>query len=78
VICSVGSYEDWRPDAKEFKKSDLGDDMDEWEGERWSDVRSANVRRIVQKVGGMPPTTSSRSSRSSRSGSSRTRMVQTR
>jgi hypothetical protein len=51
VVCSVGSYEDWRSDAKEFKESDLGDPMEEWEGERWADVRSANVRRIVQKVG---------------------------
>lgn len=34
VICyfSGGSYEDWRPDAKQFPKSVLGNDLDGWAG----------------------------------------------
>ncbi|MDO6498206.1 endo alpha-1,4 polygalactosaminidase [Photobacterium sanguinicancri] len=51
VICyfSAGSYEDWRPDAKEFKESDLGNNLDGWPGERWLDIRSKNVISIMTK-----------------------------
>ncbi|KAH6853033.1 glycoside hydrolase superfamily [Alternaria rosae] len=51
VICyfSAGSYEDWRPDASEFKKEDLGRDLDGWPGEKWLDLGSENVRRIMKK-----------------------------
>ena len=51
VICyfSGGSYEDWRDDAGEFAAADLGNDLDGWEGERWLDIRSANVKRIMQE-----------------------------
>ena len=37
VICyiSVGSYEDWRPDAAEFPPELLGKDYDGWPGEKW-------------------------------------------
>lgn len=50
VICyfSAGSYEDWREDKAEFQNSDLGNDLAGWEGERWLDTRSANVRRIMR------------------------------
>ncbi|KAK6537027.1 hypothetical protein TWF281_001230 [Arthrobotrys megalospora] len=49
VICyfSAGSYEDWRPDAKNFTKKDYGEAMDGWEGEWWLDTNSKNVRDIV-------------------------------
>lgn len=49
VICyfSAGSYENWRPDKKNFVKSDLGKALDGWKGERWLNVRSQNVRKIM-------------------------------
>lgn len=52
VICyfSAGSREDWRADAKNYAKSDYGAPLDpEWEGENWVNVKSANVRVIVEK-----------------------------
>lgn len=51
VICyfSAGSYEDWRDDAKDFKKSDLGKPLDGWPGERWIKLSSTNVRNIMKK-----------------------------
>jgi hypothetical protein len=44
VICyiDVGTWEDWRPDAKDFPKSVLGN-SDGWPGERWLDVRRLKV-----------------------------------
>lgn len=49
VICyfSAGSYEDWRPDAKNFTKSDYGDALDGWPGEYWVNTKSENVRNIM-------------------------------
>ncbi|KAK2812024.1 hypothetical protein FQN50_001733 [Emmonsiellopsis sp. PD_5] len=49
VICyfSAGSYEDWRDDIGKFQDSDLGRGLDGWEGERWLDIRSDNVRNIM-------------------------------
>ena len=50
VICyfSAGSYEDWRPDASEFEKEDLGRDLNGWPGEKWLDLNSENVRRVMK------------------------------
>ncbi|KAJ5698427.1 hypothetical protein N7462_000432 [Penicillium macrosclerotiorum] len=50
AICyfSAGSYEDWRPDASKFLESDMGDELDGWPGERWLNVKSANVRTIMK------------------------------
>ncbi len=50
VICyfSAGTYEDWREDATQFLKSDLGNNLEEWEGERWLDIRSDNVQVIMK------------------------------
>ncbi|KAF3910070.1 hypothetical protein AA313_de0200120 [Arthrobotrys entomopaga] len=49
VICyfSAGSYEDWRPDAKNFTEADYGKAMDGWAGEWWLDTNSRNVRNII-------------------------------
>jgi len=49
VICyfSAGSYESYRPDSSEFQPSDLGKELDGWPGERWLDIGSSNVRRIM-------------------------------
>lgn len=51
VICyfSGGSYENWRPDEDQFKSRDLGKALDGWQGERWLDIRSNNVRNIMKK-----------------------------
>ncbi|AKG44598.1 endo alpha-1,4 polygalactosaminidase [Streptomyces xiamenensis] len=47
VICyiSVGSWEDWRPDAGDFPDSVIGNPLDEWEGEQWLDVRQLDTLR---------------------------------
>ncbi|MBM7788242.1 endo alpha-1,4 polygalactosaminidase [Tenggerimyces flavus] len=44
VVCyvSAGSYEDWRPDAGSFPAAVLGLPLDDWEGERWLDIRAFN------------------------------------
>ena len=49
VICyfSAGSYEDWRPDAGNFTKSDYGNGLDGWPGEYWINTKSTNVRNIM-------------------------------
>jgi hypothetical protein len=49
VICyfSAGSYEDWREDSYKFHKEELGEELDGWEDERWLDIRSQNVKRIM-------------------------------
>jgi hypothetical protein len=50
VICyfSAGSSENWRPDFRQFNEMDKGRPLDGWPGERWLDIRSANVRRIMK------------------------------
>ncbi len=49
VICyfSGGSYEDWRDDAADFPAAVLGNNLDDWEGERWLDIRADSVRDIM-------------------------------
>ncbi|MET0155040.1 MAG: endo alpha-1,4 polygalactosaminidase [Rickettsiales bacterium] len=51
IICyfSAGSSENWRPDYKSFTSADKGDPLDDWDGENWLDIRSANVRSIMKK-----------------------------
>lgn len=50
VICyfSAGSYETFRDDAEKFRSTDLGNSLDGWENENWLDIRSVNVRTIMQ------------------------------
>jgi len=50
VVCyfSAGSYEDWRKDATQFERKDLGRPLAGWAGERWLDIRSVKVRGIMQ------------------------------
>ena len=50
VICyfSAGSYEEWRTDAEQFDNKELGNPLDNWPGERWLDIRSTNIRKIMQ------------------------------
>lgn len=49
IICyfSAGSSENWRADYDQFTAADQGKPLDDWAGEKWLDVRSANVRRIM-------------------------------
>lgn len=49
VICyfSAGTYENWRPDANKFSKSDLGSSLPEWQGENWLKISSSSVRTIM-------------------------------
>lgn len=50
VICyfSAGSYENWRDDEDEFNGNELGKILDDWDNERWLDIRSSNVHRIMK------------------------------
>ena len=50
VICyfSAGSFEDFRADADQFLPADLGKTLAGFADERWLDIRSSNVRRIMQ------------------------------
>ena len=50
VICyfSAGSYENWRSDAGQFPAAVLGNTLDGWAGERWLDIRAAQVRTIME------------------------------
>jgi hypothetical protein len=45
VICyiSVGSWEDWRPDADQFPRVVLGNDYEGWPGEKWLDIRRIDM-----------------------------------
>jgi len=45
VICyiDVGTWENWRPDAKDFPKGVLGNHDGHWPGERWLDIRQLSV-----------------------------------
>jgi hypothetical protein len=49
VICyfSAGSHESFRPDSGEFAAADLGQRLAGFAEERWLDIRSENVRRIM-------------------------------
>lgn len=45
VICyiSVGSWEEWRPDAGQFPPALLGNDYEDWPGEKWLDIRQIDL-----------------------------------
>ena len=51
VVCyfSAGSYENFRDDKALFVPSDLGSTLDGWADERWLDIRSPNVHKIMKK-----------------------------
>lgn len=50
VICYMngGAYENWREDALLFPAAVLGNDLAGWEGEKWLDIRSAELKPIIQ------------------------------
>lgn len=45
VVCyiSVGSWEEWRPDAEQFPDEVIGDRYEGWPGERWLDIRRLDL-----------------------------------
>lgn len=51
VICyfSAGSWEDWREDKDEFPAKDLGKTLDGWPDEKWLNIKSTAVRKIMKK-----------------------------
>jgi hypothetical protein len=51
VICyfSAGSSESWRPDDHLFKAKDKGEQMREWKGEKWLDIRSPDVFEVIKE-----------------------------
>jgi hypothetical protein len=50
VVCyfSAGSSENWRADFNRFAAADMGNTLAGWQGERWLDTRSTNVRNIMK------------------------------
>jgi len=50
ILCyfSGGGSESWRPDYKSIKKSDMGDDMPKWPGEKYLNLRSPTVWKFMQ------------------------------
>ena len=52
VICyiSVGSREDWRPDADQFPESVVGKDYDGWPGEKWLDIRQIDLLKPIMEA----------------------------
>jgi len=48
VICYFSSqYENWRSDASSFTSAVLGNNLDDWAGEKYVDIRSTVVRNII-------------------------------
>jgi Tol biopolymer transport system component len=45
VVCyvSVGSWENWRPDANQFPAAVIGNDYAGWPGEKWLDIRRLDL-----------------------------------
>ena len=52
VICyiSVGSWEDWRPDADQFPAEVLGRDYEGWRGEKWLDIRRIDLLAPIMRA----------------------------
>lgn len=52
VICyvSVGSWEDWRPDAGDFPEEVIGRKYSGWPGERWLDIRRIDLLAPIMET----------------------------
>lgn len=52
AVCyiSVGSLEDWRPDADQFPASVIGKDYEGWPGENWLDIRQIELLAPVMRA----------------------------
>ena len=52
VVCVInaGAWENWRPDSGAYDRRVVGSNYAGWQGERWVDIRAADVvRPIVAK-----------------------------
>jgi len=51
VVCyfSVGTSEDWRDDYKQIAPSDMGAELPMWPGERWLNIRSPAILKLMKK-----------------------------
>jgi hypothetical protein len=51
VICyfSAATAESWRDDYDQFQRQDLGKELPDWAGERYLDIRRANVFEVIKK-----------------------------
>ena len=51
VICyiSVGSWEEWRPDAADFPSEVIGNDYEGWPGENWLDIRQIDLLTPIMR-----------------------------
>ena len=52
VVCyiSVGSWENWRPDANQFPASVIGNDYEGWSGEKWLDIRQIDLLAPIMRA----------------------------
>ncbi len=52
VFCyiSVGSWEDWRPDAADFPSQIIGNDYEGWAGENWLDIRQIDLLAPIMRA----------------------------
>ena len=52
VVCymNAGGWEGWRPDAGEFHESIIGANLDDWEGERWLDIRRIDILAPIMEA----------------------------
>ena len=50
VICyfSAGTYENWRSDAGLFPAEVLGNDLEDWAGEKWLDISNEKLAPIIE------------------------------
>ncbi len=46
---SVGTWEDWRNDADDFPNSVKGNNMEDWDGEKFLDIRQISVLRPIMR-----------------------------
>lgn len=51
VICyfSAGTYEEWRDDAQDFADSVLGNELEDWEGEKWLDISQFESFAVIMQ-----------------------------
>lgn len=47
---SVGSWEDWRPDAKQWPKETIGPRMADWDGEKWINLSQWQKLEPIMKA----------------------------
>ena len=52
AVCylNAGGWEDWRPDAAEFPEGIIGANLDDWNGERWLDIRRIDLLAPIMEA----------------------------